>query len=70
MFMNFYRFVLDEDVEIRALSDRMFLVEAELPDGRKTSMVRLEAAPEMLLKARVDEYGKYLHVELIGEEGK
>jgi len=63
------RFVLAEDIEVRALTNKQFLVEAYLPDGRRTEMTRLEPAPEQLLKAIIDDYGKTLNVELVGEEG-
>ena len=46
------------------------MVEAYLPDGRRTEKVRLEPAPEQLLKAVIEEFGRTLAVELVGEEGK
>ena len=69
IFLRYRRFVFRDDVEIRALSDKHFFVQAGLPDGRRTGMVRLEAAPEMLLKAFIQGFGKTLALELSGEEG-
>jgi len=60
---------MEKDLEIRALSQRVFEVDADLPDGRKIPMTRLVAAPEVLLKAVVNDFGRSLTVELVGDDG-
>ncbi len=62
------RYVFQDDIGIRVLTDRAFYIEAIFPDGRKTEKVKLEAAPELLLKASIDPYGVSLLVELVGDE--
>ena len=87
------RFVLDQDIEIRSLSSKVYRIKAELPDGRWTAFTKLDAAPgysafsscllyvlyfltkycplhnsDLLLKATIDSYGKFIGVELLGDE--
>jgi len=62
------RYVFQNDIGIRALTDRVFYIEAIFPDGRRTEKVKLEAAPELLLKAVIDPYGQNLLVDLVGDE--
>ena len=62
------RYVFQNEIGIRVLTDKAFYVEAVLADGRTSEKVKLEAAPELLLKAVVDPYGQNLSVELLGDD--